>query len=317
MHCSWCACALCDFCVQAALDARAEWLPLPAGTTVQAASSLEAKSLRCPPPRGCSFRLRPINVAGWVAWSLGSGRVTTPPLPPPPPGALRLELRLVRPFSRVAAVLEGTLLEELSAALGVANARLQLSGLRLEAEYVVITLLPPDAFGLAVRLRALLRRPPAALRSGRASRSIDVAAGLTLLLPDGTAEPFAPPEEASTWAGLVSSLLGGGGGGGGDGGGGGGGGGNGTRLAGGAEGGTGATGWVRLSAVVGVLVTAAAALLAHGRRRQRDAANRGVEEETQGFLSLSTAEGGAQRSEREGGKLIIGENAHSRVDLRF
>ena len=64
-------------------------------------------------------------------------------------------------------------------------------------------------------------------------------------------------------------------------------------------------------------MTAAAALLAHGRRRQRDAANRGVEEETQGFLSLGTAEGGAQRSEREGGKLIIGENAHSRVDLRF
>ena len=315
IHCSWCACALCDFCVRAARDARAEWLPLPAGTTVQAASSLEAKSLRCPPPRGCSFRLRPTNVAGWVAWSLGSGRVTTPLLPPPPHGALRLELRLVRPFSRVAAVLEGTLLEELSAALGVASTRLQLSGLRLEAEYVVITLLPPDAFGLAVRLRALLRSPPAALRSGRASRSIDVAAGLTLLLSDGTAEPFAPPEEASTWAGLVSSLLGGGGGGGG--GGGSGGGGNGTRLVSSADAGTGATRWVRLSAAVGVLVAAAAALVARGRRRQRDAAGRGVEEESQGFLSLGTAEGGVQRSEREGGKLMLGENGHSRVDLRF
>ena len=192
----------------------------------------------------------------------------------------------------------------------MASARLQLSGLRLEAEYVVITLLPPDAFGLAVRLRALLRRPPAALRSGRASRSIDVAAGLTLLLPDGTAEPFAPPEEASTWAGLVSSLLGGGGGGGG-------GGGNRTRLAGGADGDTGATGWVRRSAAVGVLAAAAAALVARGRRRQRDAASRVVEEETQGFLSLGTAEGGAQRSEREGGKLVLGESTHSRVHLRF
>ena len=188
----------------------------------------------------------------------------------------------------------------------MASAQLQLSGLRLEAEYVVITLLPPDAFGLAVRLRALLRRPPAALRSGRASRSIDVAAGLTLLLPDGTAEPFAPPEEASTWAGLVSSLLGGGGGGGG-------GGGNRTRLAGGADGDTGATGWVRRSAAVGVLAAAAAALVARGRRRQRDAASRVVEEETQGFLSLGTADGGAQRSEREGGKCWCWARARTAV----
>ena len=66
-------------------------------------------------------------------------------------------------------------------------------------------------------------------------------------------------------------------------------------------------------------MAAAAALVARGRRRQRDAASRGVgvEEEAQGFLSLGTAEGGAQRSEREGGKLMPGENTHSRVDLRF
>ena len=54
-----------------------------------------------------------------------------------------------------------------------------------------------------------------------------------------------------------------------------------------------------------------------GRRRQRDAASRVVEEETQGFLSLGTAEGGTQRSEREGGKLVLGESTHSRVHLRF
>ena len=45
--------------------------------------------------------------------------------------------------------------------------------------------------------------------------------------------------------------------------------------------------------------------------------NRVVEEETQGFLSLGTAEGGTQRSEREGGKLVLGESTHSRVHLRF
>jgi len=32
--------------VQAQLDARAEWLPLPAGTTVQAASSLDLVRVR-------------------------------------------------------------------------------------------------------------------------------------------------------------------------------------------------------------------------------------------------------------------------------
>ena len=172
-------------------------------------------------------------------------------------------------------------------------------------------MLPPNAFGLAVRLRALLRRPPAALRSGRASRSIDVVAGLTLLLPDGTAEPFAPPEEASTWSGLVTSLLGGGGGGG-----------NGTRLAGGADGRTGATGWASLSAAVALLV-AAAALVLRGCHRPRDTPGRGAEEEKQGFLSLGLAEGpgaaveGAVHcSEREGGKLL-GDGAHSRMDLRF
>ena len=73
-------------------------------------------------------------------------------------------------------------------------ARLQLTDLRLDAEYVVLTLLPPDAFELAVALRALLRHPTGALRAGRATRSIDVAAGLTLLHPDGSAEPFEPPE---------------------------------------------------------------------------------------------------------------------------
>ena len=117
-------------------------------------------------------------------------------------------------------------------------------------------------------------------------------------------------EEASTWSGLVSSLLGGGGGG------------NGTRLAGGADGRTGATGWASLSAAVALLV-AAAALVLRGCHRPRDTPGRGAEEEKQGFLSLGLAEGpgaaveGAVHcSEREGGKLL-GDGAHSRMDLRF
>ena len=51
-------------------------------------------------------------------------------LPPPPPRSLRLEVRLVRPFSRVASVLEEVLLSELAAVLGVGAVRLQLTDLR-------------------------------------------------------------------------------------------------------------------------------------------------------------------------------------------
>ena len=210
-HCGWCDCRACGFCAQRELDALASWRALPSRSSLQGVASFEARALRCPPPRGCAFRLRPTNIAHWARWSLGSARVFTPPLPPPPPHALRLELRLIRPFSAEAAVLEQTLLPELAGALEVDADRLQLTDVRLGAEYVVVTLLPgnvpgspgnvpgsggPDAYDLALALHGLVQARAAPLRAGRASRSIDANAGLTLLHPDGSDEPFAPPAEA-------------------------------------------------------------------------------------------------------------------------
>ena len=212
--CAWCACKACSFCVRAAIDAQATWTLLPFGTSASSSAAVEAAAgvsgrhvrthtatdaelttLRCPPPGGCRFRVRPTNIDGWSEWSLGSDAATTPLLPPPPAHALRLELRLVAPFTQEAALLEEVLLHDLTKALRAPDGSLTLAEVRLAAEFVTIDVLPPGAFALASRLHRQIRTSGAPIHDGQASRSIDVTYGVVLVHRDGQAEPFTPAED--------------------------------------------------------------------------------------------------------------------------
>ena len=157
----------------------------------------ELTTLRCPSPAGCRFRVRPTNIDGWHEWSLGSEPVTTPFLPPASTHALRLELRLIAPFTQDTALLEDVLLRDLAKALRVPQGALSLVEVRLAAEFVTIDVLPPDAFATASRLHRLIHTPTSTLHDGQASRSIDATYGVALIHRNGQSEPFSPDDERS------------------------------------------------------------------------------------------------------------------------
>jgi len=212
VDCGWCECRACDFCVRYAADSHAAWrtVPLESASTHSALRSLsptaiELAAFRCPPPGGCRFRFRPLNVIGWTQWSLGSDAVVHDRLPPPPADTLRLEVRLLAPFTREKPLLEEVLATDLAKALRAPRTTIHIVELRLASEYATIDLLPPDAFAKAQRFYRLIRSPSSILFSGQATRAIDGAAGLTQILTDGSAAPFAPPDTAEFTT--IESLL--------------------------------------------------------------------------------------------------------------
>ena len=194
--CGYCACKSCDFCRRGASDAHAVWAPLPtADARIISPTEMELTDLRCPPPGGCRFRVRPTNVDGWSDWSLGSDAALTTQLPPRDIHAVRLELRLVSPFTQDAGLLEEVLLRDLAKALRVPTQQgIRLVETRLNAEYATIDLMPPDAFATAAKLHRLVETPHSIVHDGQASRSIDGGYGLVLIHRDGQAEQFAPPD---------------------------------------------------------------------------------------------------------------------------
>ena len=162
---------------------------------ILSATETELTTLRCPPPGGCRFRVRPTNIDGWTEWSLGSEMALTTRLPPAPLHALRLELRLASPFTQDAALLDEVLMRDLARALHVSRAAISLVEVRLSAEFVTLDVLPPDAFATAARLHRLILTPASSLHNGQATRSIDASYGITLIHRDGQAEPFRPADE--------------------------------------------------------------------------------------------------------------------------
>ena len=235
--CGWCECKACDFCRRFAADAHAVWRSLPfdgaddAGAVADGAfasssasqrlaaaavppssvrtlspTELELAAFRCPPPAGCRFRFRPLNVHGWHDWSLSSDRATTDRLPSPPAHALRLEMRLLAPFTRERSLLEEVLLRDLAKALRIPRASIRLVELRLAAEYATVDLLEPGAYTAASRFHELLRSPGSVLFRGQAARAIDAAAGLSIIHADGSAAPFQPPDEFE-WPTMQSILA--------------------------------------------------------------------------------------------------------------
>ena len=222
-------CRSCDFCRRSSADMRAVWRTIPSGLapppssagtaqspppTIVASSvrtvsptEIELAAFRCPPPAGCRFRFRALNLHGWSSWSLGSDPAFTASraLPAVPAGAIRVEVRLLAPFTHEKALLESVLKRDLSKALRTTAACIRLVELRLSAEYATIDLLPPDALSAAQRFDMLMRSPGSILFDGQAGRAIDAAAGLTTIHPDGTSEPFRPSDAAQ--APTIQSLL--------------------------------------------------------------------------------------------------------------
>jgi hypothetical protein len=203
--CTLCSCRACDFCIRHASDMRAFWDALPLSISSDGVNEIEARvisptkidltTIRCPPPNGCRFRVRPTNLDGWQTWSLGSDVVVTPRLPPRAANAVRLELRLLSPFTHDETMLEGVLIQDLAKALHVERSSIAIVDVRIQAEYVTLDLLSSDALSVAARFYRLLGKPDSLLHDGQATRSIDVAFGFTLIHRDGSAEPFSPPDD--------------------------------------------------------------------------------------------------------------------------
>ena len=224
--CSWCGCRACDFCRRKVADAHAAWrtLPLdgldvsapaeglatavvvPSSVRTTSPTEVELAAFRCPHPAGCRFRFRPLNINGWHGWSLGSSPVATDMLPSPPAHAVRLEVRLLAPFTRERTLLEEVLLRDLAKALRIPRTSIQLVDLRLSSEYATVDLLGPEAYAAARRFHHLLASPGSVLFSGQAGRAIDAAAGLILIHPDGSAAPFKPPDTRE-WPTVSSALA--------------------------------------------------------------------------------------------------------------
>jgi hypothetical protein len=178
----------------------------PSSVRTLSPTELELAAFRCPPPAGCRFRFRPLNVHGWHDWSLSSDRATTDRLPSPPAHALRLEMRLLAPFTRERSLLEEVLLRDLAKALRIPRASIRLVELRLAAEYATVDLLEPGAYTAASRFHELMRSPGSVLFRGQAARAIDAAAGLSIIHADGSAAPFQPPDEFE-WPTMQSILA--------------------------------------------------------------------------------------------------------------
>ena len=203
--CELCACAACGFCRRQASDNRALWSSLPLQAGLEASSvdvrllsdgEIELTNLRCPPPAGCRFRVRPTNLDGWTSWSLGSDVVMTSRLHPPPTNAIRIELHLTPArFTQDDALLSKVLQRDLARALRLEANRVSVAETRLLGEFATVDILPPDAFAAASKLYRLVQSPHSALYDGQASRAIDATFGLTLVHKDGLAEPFRPSDE--------------------------------------------------------------------------------------------------------------------------
>eukprot|EP00965_Chrysotila_dentata_P250883 6209702-Pleurochrysis_carterae.AAC.3 len=166
------------------------------------ASAYEANSLRC--PRGCAFRVRPLEIAGWVRYSEPSAEVFGTPLQPPPPGAVRIELAFL-PSSRKEYEPQSFALDlvaDLSSVLKVDMPRLSFVEARGRGAYAIIDILTAEdamnngdgrggdggrtPLALAQDLLALVADKKSSLYQTAVAGNADPSASILLIAADGS-----------------------------------------------------------------------------------------------------------------------------------